>query len=320
MAVRYRKDRDAWVAVIESAHGRETKHFATEREATRFEMLQSKACLLKLHGICLVMDWGSKSKTQPERLRRAIEMLGVELHPKQVTMQVLDDYVAVRKGLGKGNSTIKAELSALKVMLIRAQRLGWIDSVPLFPENRTLPLPEPRELVLPDEWYEECLLQLEWAEHRVEKSIVVFCRRLGCRIDSEALSLDWDRVDLKGRTVQFVKTKGLNARRLPLNDEVFALLSALKKRDTASVFDKPYTTFYPRYKKAISRTCEKLNLGADIEKEWVTHTLRHTRITELAANGASAPKIQAWAGHQSLVTSQRYIHSSGVDLTHLADC
>lgn len=319
MAVRYRKDRDVWVAAIEGPLGRETKHFATEQEATQYEMLQSKACLLKLQSICAAMDWGSKDKTQPERARRAVECLGVELHPKQVTMQMLDSYVALRKAQGKGNSTIKAELSALKVMLTRAIRLGWLDALPLFPENRTLPLPEPRDLVVPNAWYEELLLQLEWAEHRVEKDIAVFCRRLGCRID-EALSLEWDRVDLKAKTVQFVKTKGLNARRLPINDEVFALLSALKKRETASVFDKPYTTFYARYKAAIKRTCDKLKLGSDIQDQWVTHTLRHTRITELAVNGASAPQIQAWAGHQSLSTSQKYIHTSGVNLTHLADC
>ena len=319
MAVRYRKDRDAWVAVIESVYGRETKHFATEREATRYEMLQNRACLLKLHSICSAMDWGDKTKTQPERARRAIESLGVDLHPKQVTTQLLDGYVASRKDLEKGNSTIRAELSALKIMLIRAIRLGWIDGLPLFPEYRTLPLPEPRDLVIPDAWYEDVLLQLEWAEHRVEKSVVVFCRRLGCRVD-EALSLEWDRVDLEARTIQFIKTKGLNARRLPMNDEVFALLSALKQRNTASVFDKPYTTFYVRYKKAINRTCEKLKLGSDVQEQWVTHTLRHTRITELAVKGASAPQIQQWAGHQSLATSQRYIHSSGVNLTHLADC
>lgn len=319
MAVRYRKDRDVWVCAIETPYGRETKHFSTEQEATQYEMLQAKACLLKLHSICCVMDWAGKSSTQPDRARRAIEFLGCDLHPKQVTMQLLDEYVASRKAAGKGNSTVKCELSALKVLLTRAIRLEWINDLPLFPENRTLPLPEPRDLVIPDHWYSELLLQLEWAEHRVEQSIVVFCRRLGCRID-EALSLEWDRVDLKAKTVQFVKTKGLNARRLPLNDEVYELLVALKKRDTASVFSKCYTTFYAHYKRAIERTCDKLKLGADIQDQWVTHTLRHTRITELAVNGATAPQIQAWAGHQSLATSQKYIHTSGVDLSHLADC
>lgn len=319
MAVRYREDRNAWVVAIEGPLGRETKHFKTEQEATRYEMLQSKACLLKLHSICLSMDWGGKSETQPNRAARIVEWFGPDLHPKQVTEELIDSYVAMRQRLGKGNSSIKCELSALKVMLNRATRLKWLDALPLFPENRTLPLPEPRDLVISDQWYEELLLQLEWAEHRVERSAVVFCRRLGCRID-EALSLEWDRVDLKARTVQFVKTKGLNARRLPLNDEIHSLLVALRKQRNATVFNKPYTTFYSRYKEAIQRTCIKLKLGDDVQKQWVTHTLRHTRITELAVNGASAPQIQAWAGHQSLSTSQRYIHSSGVDLTHLADC
>lgn len=250
---------------------------------------------------------------------RTVERLGIHLHPKQVTMQMLDDYVASRLADGKASSSIRAELSAMKVMLTRAIRLGWLDALPLFPENRTLPLPESRDLLIPDSWYEELLLQLEWAEHRLDRSVVVFCRRLGCRID-EALSLGWDRVDLKARTVQFVLTKGVNARRLPLNDEIFALMTGLKKQRNSSVFPTPYKTFYKHYKDAIKRTCKKLGLGSQVQKEWVTHTLRHTRITELAANGASAPQIQQWAGHKSIVTSQRYIHLCGVALTHLADC
>ena len=162
-------------------------------------------------------------------------------------------------------------------------------------------------------------MQLEWAECRRHRDVVIFCRRLGCRID-EALSLGWDRVDLRARTVQFVLTKGVNARRLPVNDEIFALLARRKKSRETSVFELKYGTFYLHYKEAIERTCIKLRLGEHVQDEWVTHTLRHTRITELANNGATAPQIQAWAGHKSMLTSQRYIHNSGVDLAHLADC
>ena len=319
MAVRYRKDRDVWVTAIEGPLGRETRHFSTEQEATQYEMLQSKACLLKLHSVCSQLDWADKEDSQKRKGGHAIERLGVELHPKQVTMEMLDDYVARRREDGIANSTIRSELSAVKVMLTRAMRLKWLDVLPLFPEKRTLPLPESRDLVIPDVWYQELLMQLEWAEHRKEQGVVIFCRRLGCRVD-EALSLGWDRVDLKARQLQFVLTKGVNARRLPINDEIFQLLTRLKKRKGSTVFDMRYSTFYLHYKEAIDRTCQKLELGEHVQSEWVTHTLRHTRITELAVNGASAPQIQAWAGHKSLVTSQKYIHSSGVDLAHLADC
>lgn len=319
MAVRYRKDRDVWVVAIETTYGRETKHFATEQEATQYEMLQSKACLLKLHSICAQTDWINKEDSQKRKGSHAIERLGIHLHPKQVTMQMLDAYVAGRRDDGMANSTIRSELSAVKVMLTRAMRLGWLDVLPLFPEKRTLPLPEARDLVIPDQWYEECLLQLEWAECRNHRDVVIFCRRMGCRID-EALSLGWDRVDLKARQVQFVLTKGVNARRLPLSNEIFELLTRRQSRKEASAFGLKYGTFYRYYKEAIERTCGKLNLGSHVHSEWVTHTLRHTRITELANNGATAPQIQAWAGHKSMLTSQKYIHNSGVDLARLADC
>ena len=319
MAVRYRKDRDAWVVAIESPLGREVKQFKTEREATRYEMLQGKACLLRLHSVCSQQDWINKEDSQKRKGFHAAERLGFDLNPKQVTAEMLDAYVAGRRDDGMSNSTIRNELSALKVMLKRAVRLRWLDVLPLFPEKRTLPLPESRDLVLPDEWYEQCLLQLEWAELRRHRDVVIFCRRLGCRID-EALSLGWDRVDLKKRTVQFVLTKGVNARRLPVNDEIFMVLTRSKKREDSSVFGLKYGTFYRYYKEAIERTCEAMEIGEHVQKEWVTHTLRHTRITELANNGATAPQIQAWAGHKSMLTSQKYIHNSGVDLAHLADC
>lgn len=320
MAVRYRNDRNSWVAVIETNTGRETRSFKTEQEAVEYELLISKVCLLRLHSICSVIDWGDKHPGQKEGAARTIRRLGVDKHPKQITMKVLDDYAMQRKHVDKmSSSTVRSELSGLKVMLKRAMRLGWIDVLPLLPEGRTLPTPEARDLVICDEWYRELLLQLEKKEQRLAMQIVIFCRRTGCRID-EALSLTWDRVDISAGQVQFIKTKGINARRLPLSDELKSVLSARKAFNTELVFDMLYTTFYKQYKRAVKNTCKVLGLGLVTQKEWVCHTLRHTRCTELANQGATAPQIQAWAGHKSLATSQRYIHISGVNLNALANC
>lgn len=38
------------------------------------------------------------------------------------------------------------------------------------------------------------------------------------------------------------------------------------------------------------------------------HTLRHTFCTHLAVNGTSIVRIQAWAGHADITTTQRYMH------------
>jgi integrase len=40
----------------------------------------------------------------------------------------------------------------------------------------------------------------------------------------------------------------------------------------------------------------------------VLHSTRHTALTDLGAAGADAFTIQAFAGHSSVTTSQRYVH------------
>ena len=75
-----------------------------------------------------------------------------------------------------------------------------------------------------------------------------------------------------------------------------------------------YKTYYAHYKQYVKETCQYFRLGPVIQKEWLIHTLRHTKLTRLANQGANAIQIQYWAGHRSLQTSQGYIHSSGIDL------
>ena len=145
--------------------------------------------------------------------------------------------------------------------------------------------------MIPDHWYEECLLQLEWAELRDHRDVVIFCSEWAAGL-MRPCPWEWNRVDLRARTVQFVLTKGVNARRLPVNNEIFALLTRRKKRSESSVFGLKYGTFYRHYREAIERTCHKLRIGGHVQDEWVTHTLRHTRITELANNGATAHRYK----------------------------
>jgi integrase len=45
----------------------------------------------------------------------------------------------------------------------------------------------------------------------------------------------------------------------------------------------------------------------------VIHDLRHTALTILAAHGVDALMLQRMAGHQSLITTQKYIRASALD-------
>jgi integrase len=334
MAVRFRKDRNKWLAAVDTTTGRISRSFDTEAEATEWEAkakvgaveekerdewirnTSPEGSLGQLVDICTVVDWEGKDLSQMENARRLAKMLGPRTHPATMTMEALDDLVVDLRQSGLSNSTILKYLSSMKVMLKRACRLKLIPAVPLFPEGRTLKRPEPRDLVIPDEWLLQLLDRLEQREHRLAVALTLFLRHMGCRV-GEAISLTWDRVDMRGKRVQFVKTKGAMPRRLPMPPEVVPLLVAMKARGTELVFPIGYMTYLRQYSDAKHAACDALGLGPDVRKEWVIHTLRHTRITELARLGWQAPAIQKWAGHKSLAVTQRYIHAAGIDLEAL---
>lgn len=337
MAVRFRNDRGTWLATVETPTGRKTKSFADRAEAEAWEAdaragvvewreqeawirgAQDGKTLGALVDVCEGLDWAGKDPSQWENACRLARILGPSTHPAALTMRALDDLVTELRGRGLSNTTILKYLNAASVLLKRACRLGWIDAMPLMPERRTLKLPEPRDLVLRDEWMAELLDALERAEQRVPLALTLFLRRMGCRV-GEALDLTWDRVDLKGKRIQFVKTKGSMPRTLPMADDVCNIVKAMKQRGKVEVFPLCYGSFLQHYSDAKHAACDVLQLSPTTRKEWVIHTLRHTRLTELARQGWQAPAIQQWAGHKSLAVTQRYIHAAGINLEAMADC
>ena len=256
------------------------------------------------------LDWPDKP-IMVERGIRACKMLGLNTSITDITIDTLDDVVAVLRQEGKTNGTIRTYLSPLKVVLTRAQRLRLIYELPLFPEGRTLKRAEPRDLVLQDDWYEHFLLCHKVPEFKL---LTQFLYEIGCRV-GEAQALPWERISLSSGRIQFIKTKIARARSLPISDNVESILMECKRlRPMENPLYPVYKTYYAHYKRYVKETCQYFKLGPVIQREWLIHTLRHTKLTRLANQGANAIQIQYWAGHRSLQTSQGYIHSSGIDL------
>jgi site-specific recombinase XerD len=345
MAIRFATERNRWFTGITTPEGkRVSRYFETKAEALAWEKAALEGIITTrrddrqvwvrgaangetlghLVDICERLDWAGKDPSQWENAVRLAQMLGSGMHPGQLTMRALDDLVMdLRKSGPNGkplsNTTIRKYINAASVLLKRACRLGWIQAMPLMPEGRTLQLPEPRDLVLREDWFAELLDALERAEHRESLALTLFLRHMGCRV-GEALELTWDRVDLRSRRIQFVKTKGNMPRTLPLSDEMVSIVKAMKQRGQQRVFPFSYGTFLSHYSDAKHAACDALQLSKTTRDEWVIHTLRHTCITDLARKGWAAPAIQQWAGHKSLAVTQRYIHAAGINLEALVDC
>ena len=259
------------------------------------------------------LDWPDSLIGQKRGIR-ACRMVGFATPINEVTTETLDEVVAALRSEGQSTATIKIYLSALSVVLKRARRLKAIYELPLMPEGRTLKRAEPRELVIQQDWFDYFLSRFEcdsW--HRLTE----FIWHTGCRV-SEAQKLPWERINLSAGRIQFVKTKASMPRSLPISGDVERILLQCKRnRPDNGPFPKDYSSFREYYKERVAMTCNHFGLGEDIYEQWCIHTLRHTKLTRLANAGANAIQIKEWAGHHSLSVSQRYIHSSGIDLESL---
>ena len=334
MTVYKRKDSGKWYCRVPVGGRQIYRRFDTESEAREEEKRLKATSLYHLHqeaqgeyvlattvsgSIAQVLDecgrtdWADKPATFEEAIK-ACRCIGFENAPSQITMQLLDQLVIDLRDGGLQNGTIRKYLTVIRVMLKRAVRMGLLKELPLFPEGRTLPLPEPRDLVLDDVWIHHLMTELDPSDAR----LVFFLWKVGCRVQ-EALQLEWSRVSFQRRRIQFIRTKSTYPRQIPVSLELEALLMSCAKTNKVKPFgDLAYRTWYSRYKLAVGRTVLHLGLGKQVEEEWVCHTLRHTCLTNLAMRGASAVQIKEWAGHHSIAISNRYIHSSAINLDVLA--
>ena len=81
------------------------------------------------------------------------------------------------------------------------------------------------------------------------------------------------------------------------------------------------TLFLKRRGKQLSRAMiftivKSLAVKAEIQKKISPHTFRHSFATHLLENGADLRAIQLMLGHESITTTEIYMH---VDKSHLKD-
>ncbi len=134
----------------------------------------------------------------------------------------------------------------------------------------------------------------------------------GLRI-SEVLTLKIDQIDTKNGKVQ-VLGKGKKLRCVPVSNEVLELMSNYLevRRQLKQIVDND-VLFLSKTGKQMSRQNTNSNIKkyckrAGIEKDITNHSLRHSALSGMAELGMPVVKIQAMAGHESAITTGRYVH------------
>ncbi len=140
-------------------------------------------------------------------------------------------------------------------------------------------------------------------------------RNTGGRLN-EVLRLKWTQINLPSKTVTLYASKTERERRVPISSSVVDLLEARKADGVASdlhVFARAATNEFDRQ---VSRACRQAAKQAQISygrfngDGFTLHSLRHTYITHLLANGVDAPTVMEYSGHKSYQSFSVYLHKT----------
>lgn len=156
-------------------------------------------------------------------------------------------------------------------------------------------------------------LEPEW------ELMVRFLYDTGCR-ESEMLGLlkkdvviyDNPNNNIYGEAI--VLGKGAKKRAVYLSERTVYLFkvlkSDLKHRDKVFVFRMSNGKLYKRQEKELLKGFKKRTKEI-LGKSYVVHSLRHTKLTHLADNGADLLGISSYAGHSNISVTQIYVKASG---------
>lgn len=137
-----------------------------------------------------------------------------------------------------------------------------------------------------------------------ELALILLLYGGGLRI-SEACSLEWNRVDLKKRSLR-VKGKGGQERIVVLPPMVLAALDPLPRSGPYVFGNEPLST------RSAYEIVRSRGVRAGLLKPLHPHALRHSYATHLLSSGANLRTLQELLGHRTLQATQRYTHI-GID-------
>ena len=245
--------------------------------------------------------------------------------------------VKIKEGLSHG--AINRPVSALKSMLARAQEWGIIDANPLVSLKplREDKSPVTRYLTEDEEGRLRKALDARQDKQRLKrenyitwqserhipprqslenlmftdflKPLVLVALGTGCR-RGELFNLRVADLDFKQRltTVAGAGTKTGNTRIIPMNDEVYHVLSAWVGESSVADLAFPSPATGKRLDN-IDSSWRALLKSADITG-FRFHDLRHSFASKLVMKGASLYNVQKLLGHSTIQMTERYSHLS----------
>jgi integrase len=197
------------------------------------------------------------------------------------------------------NNTVRLELAFISVVFEQcAKEWGYKVSNPV--KQIRIPKPgKPRQRRLRPGEEEALLAACAASSATYLHSLVVLAIETGMRF-GELVSITWDNVDLKARTIYLPDTKNGHARTVPLSTRAVGTLKSRSSSNGVKVFAQHPGTIRAAFGAALKRS----GVGSDLR----FHDLRHEAITRLFDRGLNPIEVGMISGHRSMSMLQRYTH------------
>lgn len=232
------------------------------------------------------------------KLEAISQIVGPDIPLDTFDANTVDKIVRHLQDKGMSDGTINRYLSAVSAFLGFCKRRKWY----------TAELPEL-------EWRDEDQGRIRWITYSEERrlmellpqpfsTIVYIGIRTGLRA-AELLGLQPDQVE--PRWIHLWKTKNGQARSVPINDEMYKLLSDLVFKGMPGYFQ-----LRDQWEKA------RKAMGLEDDKTFVFHACRHTYATRAIQAGVNIRVLQRLMGHKAIQTTLRYAHVDDKTLSDAA--
>lgn len=265
---------------------------------------------------CFMVKGSSTSNREERVLRNFGKFIG-DIALKSIDRQLIDEYIrhrleekTKRNNSNISKSTVNLELRHLKAIFNTAVNWNFIKQNP-FKSVKMLRVPEselPKYLTVTE------IRRVREAFNGTElQQIVNFYLWTGVRLQ-EALTLTWNDIDFKNRTITIksINSKSKRNRFIGFNPdgELGKMLLSLRKRKDNRIFGPQSVNGIekPQWKpdtvsRNISRVCTHIGL------EWAScHTFRHTFASHLVMAGVPLYTVKELLGHSTIKTTEIYAH------------
>lgn len=253
---------------------------------------------------------GKKSwRSEKYQLKAIVEYFG-GYRLRSITHGELERYKQKRigtitqQGRSRTIASVNRELMAIRAMLRKAQKEGWLLRAPFEEHDSLISMADERRRERTLSYDEEGRLLAGAAGHL--RPILVCALATGMRL-GEILKLAWQDVDLAGRQirVQSMSTKRMVERYAPVTKPLQKELVSLK----AVALPNAKTVFgiKSNVRRSFKAACRRAGIKHGGIDGLTIHCLRHTAGTRMVKQGMSLAEVARILGHADIKTTYRYI-------------